>query len=323
MVFSACGKKASEKKSRVVTVRNVSLAVPEALPGEVHLAVTGAGVVPPPMQRITPRVAEHVAILAGVDFRRTADAPLTEPAQLTLDLDPSTLPAGRTVSSVLAVSLEPTGNLATLVPTVVGNKLTVTLPQLGAVLFVTSVPGALLLGTPGLVLGGTSKILAAADCPGWIAPDAPQTAAIAKDPAKFSIDDKKTLRLVPPLTVTEIDESGQSRTSEEILKRGSGDAINASVVYASLLAAKGYSVRLAGGHAVYKRGELVHKGFHQWAEAIIDGTPYYVETLDGEPRLIPVTEAREQRQLKVHRTCARTAPGVTGDPFETVDATIR
>lgn len=323
MVVSACGKKAAEPKQRTIIVRNATLTVPDGMAGEVNLGLAGPGVLPPSLQRVGPRVTEHVTLLGGVELDRTDQAPLPAPATLAYELEPSTLPAGRTPSSVLVLTLDPSGSLTTLVPTVSGNRLSVSLSHLTAVLFVVMKPDVLLLGTPGLVLGGTSKLLADPECPRWIAPNAPQTAAIAGNAARFSIDENKVIRLDPPLTMTEIDESMQTQTTDEILKRGSGDAINTSVVYASLLAAKGHSVRLVGGLAVYKRGELVHKGYHQWAEAIIDGTPYYVETLEGPPHLVPASEAREKRQLKVHRACNKSARGVEGDPFEALDANLR
>ena len=320
MLFSACGKKASENKPRVVASRNVTLTLPQGTAGDVSLGVTGFGAVPTSLARVASRAAEYVVTVGGVEFKRTDTTPLPGPATLAFELAPNTLPAGRNPSSVFVVALDPGGTLSTLVPTVAGNQLTVSLPHLAAVLFVVTRPELPLLGTPGLVLGGTSKILADVECARWIAPESPQTAALAKDPAKFSIDDKQTLRLDPPLTITEIDESGQSRTSDEILKRGSGDAINASVVYGSLLAAKGYRVRLVGGLATYKVGELARKGFHQWAEVLIDGAPYYVETLDGPPHLVPAAQAREQRKLETYRACSKIPAGATDDPFAAVDA---
>lgn len=305
----------AKKRSQVLTADGASLRLPAGTDtAKVSITVVPGATLPDVLQRTEAAINSSFHVLKVVQL--TPDALEVAGADLTVKLEAPLAPPLE-LSHVVAIGADAAGNVTTLpVMATPPDQLTIKLSRLSHVVLLVPVPGTTMLGTPGLIVRGATEPLLSPQCSSWITPDSAAVAALAKDPAKLVIDTKTGIQL-DSLTIRDrVDEPAQSLRAEEILKSGTADRVNASIVLASLLLARGYPVRLVAGDVTLKTGEQVSKGFHQWVETVIDNASYYVDvTVPKGARLIPLAEATTTFALAVHRSCAKYPPGVTGDPF--------
>lgn len=232
---------------------------------------------------------------------------------VTVTLDPTMLPAGRSLSEVVAMSVSADGTLEQVPLTATGtNQVKVEVKHFSWLLFIMTT--SLLVVSAGFVayVKGASDSIVRKNCSDWITPDSPRVAEIAKDESAFSIDKAAgTIHLSAPLKGKDVDQGAHMLKADQVLERGVGDCVNMSTVLASLLAAKGYPVKLVAGGAHYKTtdGKEV-QGLHQWAETVIDGKPYYVDTFNpSQMKLIPLHEATANLNLARGRMCGKDGGG--------------
>lgn len=169
-----------------------------------------------------------------------------------------------------------------------------------------------MLGGFAMYMKGASESIARKNCGDWLTPDSPKVAELAKDEARFSID-KATgeIKLDPPLKGKDVDQGAHMLKADQVLERGVGDCVNMSTVLGSALLARGYPVKLVAGAAHYRlAGGKKVQGFHQWAETVIDGKPYYVDTFNApQMKLVPLHEASAELSLTRSRMCSKDGGG--------------
>lgn len=269
---------------------------------------------PAALERATLALAEHFTVLKVLELR--PDGTELGNATLVVTIASTALPAPRTLRDVVAVRADSAGRVQTLPVTVAADKLTVPVQRMGVVAFLVPLPGVTLLGTPGLLVRGATEPLLSADCTAWITPESPAIALLAADQARVLVDAAKIQ--LDTLAITDrIDEAAQGLKADEILRKGTADRSNAAIVFASLLVARGLPARLVAGAASSKGPDGVSKGFHQWAETVINGVVYVVDaTVPKGARLIPRAEAEKALGLVVHRSCEKSPPGGAARPFD-------
>jgi hypothetical protein len=99
----------------------------------------------------------------------------------------------------------------------------------------------------------------------------------------------------------------QPKTGEEMFDDPEGMCEDFSNLFGSLLIAAGYPVRIVSGHVTYPH----IAGNHAWAEVVIGGKLYYVDTVTPDKGifLVPMEEAVTKFTLKPGKTWGRTAEG--------------
>jgi hypothetical protein len=283
---------------------------PKTDPSHVSLAVKPVTERGPEMGLFTGRLESHFRVLAILDLAST-DPQWSGPAAVTIPVDAKLLPKGRTLADVSAVAFGPKQPLWSLPIAVQGTSVRVQVAEPTRVVLVAPLEGITLSGTAFLVLRGTSEMLVKGDCPDYIRPEDAAVKALAA-PDKLSIAPDGAITLAAKLTAVALGDGRDLTRPDGVASSGRADAVGASVLFASLFAARNHSVRIAGGAIDYERDGKHVKGYHQWAEAIVDGKAMFVDTTDvAKPRLVPLADAVRDYRLETHRTCAKYPPGAS------------
>ena len=297
-VATACGSKRANE--RVVTTSGASLRVPDGVDlAKVKLSV--AAQLPEDLSRFTLAIENHFK-LAQVVRLEPAGMAMPSPAEL------ATSAAGCAVTAQIAVALDVMAKPEVLPVRVEDGQLRISVPKLTAVAVLC--PAGALIGSTQQVLRGTPELLVGADCASFITPDAPGVRAAVADPKRFEVDADGNVTVQPKLVLRPFDDLSEQARADEVLTRGGGDEVSLGVVYASLFAAKGYAVALAGGAIAYDG----KKGVSLWTVVAIDGKPMFVDV--RKAKLLPLADATTQYGLEMHRGCTRYAPNGSTDPAQ-------
>ena len=244
---------------------------------------------------------------------------LAKPGVLTVTIAPGDLPKGKTLADVRAVAVSKDGSVEDL--TILGtngNDIRVAVKHFSFLVFAVALGAIAFTGALALMMRGVSEPLLRRDCAKWLEPDHAEVARLAADPNRFSIDTKTgavKLDIGKPLRGMDVDQGAHTLRVGAIIERGMGDCVNMTTLFGSLLVAKGNPVRMVAGTATYERGNKTYQGFHQWAETVIDGKAYYVDTFDpAGTKLIPIDQATAELALERNRMCGKNADGVTQGP---------
>jgi hypothetical protein len=235
------------------------------------------------------------------------------PATVSLTLSEADLPPGRGFDDV-GVVLVSGENFEDVPFRRTSNGIVVEVPHCSLLLVLTAFGGLALLGSMAMMMRGHSEPIMRRDCARWIDRDNAKLTGIANDPARFGVDTKAgTIKLDVgrPLKGKNVTQGAHALRPHVFIDKPEGDCVNFSGLFASLLSAKGYPVRLVAGNASYPG----YSGLHQWVETVIDGKAYYVDTFNpGATRLVPLEEANTSLKLSRTRMCGREADGTAVGP---------
>jgi hypothetical protein len=170
-----------------------------------------------------------------------------------------------------------------------------------------------LIGTMGgiaalsLYLKGSTEPMNRRDCAKWIDTNNTKIREIANDPNRFKIDSKGDIfaDVGAKMKGMNVGQGNHFIKPGNFINKPEGDCVNFSSLYGSLLAAKGYPVRMVAGNAEYPG----YKGGHQWIETVIDGKIYYVDTYTpSKSKLVPIEVARKHYKLNPGKMCYPESP---------------
>lgn len=302
-----------------VDIAGAKLEIPAgALDADKTITLKPVAATLPSLPDMPASLADHIKPIAAFEAGPDGLA-LARPGVMTMTIDPSTLPKGKTVADLRAVVVSKDGTIEDLaILAANGNDLQVEVKHFSLLLVLVAMGAIVFTGTMAMMMRGVSEPILRRDCAKWLEPDHPEVAAIAADPNRFAIDSASgaiKLDIGKPLQGMDVDQGAHTLRVGKVLERGKGDCVNMTTLYGSLLLARGYPVRMVAGTATYKRGNKTYKGFHQWAETVIDGKAYYVDTFEpAKTRLIPVDDATTELSLERNRMCGKNPDGSTHGP---------
>ncbi len=317
LIVVACGKRrdgGGDGDGTAIGSGSAVLTLPTDTQVPVGLAVTvKPSTLPAVAERYSKMVSEHFAVVAVVDVAPAA-AKLANSGRLAITIDPARIPKGHSTADVTAVQLQPENTIVDLSVRVFGpQRLDVTTDHGGTVLLLAPLENLKVIGASSQVVRGSSALLMKGDCASWITAGSPRVAALAKAPEGLVIGPDHSLTLGAKLEVGAA--SPDLLHADQLLERGVADSSEASVVLASLLLAKGSSVRLVSGSMTYDLGGVRHAGVQQWAEVVLEGAPWFIDARDvAKPRLVPLADATKELSLVIARACAAYPPGVARGP---------
>lgn len=307
----ACGKKGSSKAQ--VRSGDALLELPAGTDtSAIKVTVQPQVKLPAELEKFAVQMQKHLRLVKIVSVE-PASVTFATPADLTVTIAPAEMPDKAAPADIRAfVFID--GVPSDLEVERTDTSFRTHLVKPGHVMFTVGPRDATLLGTPALAARGASEILMDRECDKWLTPSSPRVAAAAK---QTTIGDDKTITLPGAPAAVPYQRAGDQQHADEILEGGKADPIQQSVVYGSVLLALGHPVRLVGGDLKLERGGAKLQGFHQWAETLIDGKPWMVDTTDpAKVRLVPMAEAWKVLAIEVHRTCAAYPPGAPTDPAQ-------
>ncbi|MCA9673647.1 MAG: hypothetical protein KC464_01305, partial [Myxococcales bacterium] len=312
-----------EPTGGTIAIAGATLSVPAgALSAPVAMTVSSkppsldplaALVEPEYLERLRAEITPLRLIELGPDGQTFA-----HPATVTLEIRADELPPGKTLADVAAVVISKDGAVDDVPVTVVGNRLSIEVPHYSMLLTAVAVGAMALVGGMAILLRGSADPMMRRDCAKWLNPASPRVQELAADAERFKIDaatGEIHLDLGRPAVGRDVKVGAHALPADKVIEHPEGDCVNFSTMYGSLLLARGYPVRLVAGTAEYRRGQKTYKGFHQWAETVVDGKPYYVDTFDPDhTRLVPMAEATRDLSLGRNRMCGKNPDGSTVGP---------
>jgi transglutaminase-like putative cysteine protease len=314
LIVAACGKRGGGAGPSVGSGSAV-LTMPRAseVPAGLTVTVLRSGELPASAKARSTMLEAHYKVVAVVDVGPPT-AVLPASSTLAITIDPARILPEYEPKDLTAVQLQPAGKVADLpIRVVSGHRVDVTMDKVGTVLVIGPLEKLTVLGSTADVLRGSTETLMQGDCPTWITPGSAKVAALAKDLAGLVIGADHAIQLGTKLLPGQT--TGKRQRADEILTRGTADPVDASVVLASVLLAKGHPVRLVSGTMTYEHAGRRHAGVQQWAEVVRDGQPWFVDARDvATPRLVPLAEASENLGLRMSRSCPAYPPGASVDP---------
>lgn len=131
--------------------------------------------------------------------------------------------------------------------------------------------------------------------PQYLQPDKVNTSGFEVDTAN------RLLKLNKPLVVADRGSGVRPKEASAMLNeaRPTGMCIDFANLFGSLLIKAGYPVRVVAGKASSDVAGGQIRGGHLWVETVIDGKPYYVDTVEANKgvKLVPLDEARTRFSL--------------------------
>lgn len=229
------------------------------------------------------------------------------PGKVEIEISKNEIPAGKTINDIAVVLIS--DGMVEDVPFKTTNKgIEVEIPHCSFLLAAAiTIPILTAVGGLAMYLKGSTEPMNRKDCAKWIDPENSKIKSIASDPSRFNINSKGDIfaDVGTPMKGLNVGQGKHFVKPGNFISNPVGDCVNFSSLYGSLLAAKGYPIRLVAGNAKYPK----YSGGHQWVETVIDGKAYYVDTYTpGKTKLVPLEVAKKCYELKPGKMCYPDSP---------------